>query len=231
MAWQKWLNLRVTIPIITIPYNVKRYLLIGGAVIILIAVAGSVIVVSRSILSSASAPVPAPQPIQVIPLRQPATPSAVPANTPLPPVVSSPSARPVSPVASNTMIGSWTVTGSGSVSVTPSFSADKKSLNLDFQSSSFSTVTSISYTLAYAADPSVSQVIKGTITPASETPTTNGSQSTIRKAVVLGTCSGTSCTYDTNPRNFNLKVIVKANNGLTVYLITLTLTSIPTTGL
>ncbi|MBI3887618.1 hypothetical protein HY310_00945 [Candidatus Microgenomates bacterium] len=121
----------------------------------------------------------------------------------------------------------WTISGSGDVTVSPKFSTDNKTLTLDFLSRNFSRITAVDYNLSYIADPQVTQVVKGSFAPNSEVAAGEVSGVPyLRKTVTLGTCSGQNCVYDTNPRGFTLKVQVKTNNGLSVYLITLTLTSI-----
>lgn len=209
-----------------LPYELRKFLLIGLSIVVLVAVVGSVVVVGRSILSSASTTVASPSATpQMLPFRQPATPSAFPSITPI-----ATDAGQTSIPTSTT--GGWSVTGSGDVTVVPNFGTNNKSLDVDFQSQNFSKIPSISYTLSYTADPAVSRVIKGTVTPASESVFNQGTISPyIRKTIALGTCSGANCVYDTNSRSFNLKVIVKTNGGLKAYLITLTRANLPDLGL
>ncbi len=122
-----------------------------------------------------------------------ATPAASPVTSPSP-----------TPVFSNSPIPT------GQVNTSTSLSTDKKTFTINFLSTTdFAGITSISYTLTYTAD-SGQQKVTGTITVASETIATNSDgQQYIRKTVTVGTCSGTNCTYDTNPKNFRLSLSIQ----------------------
>lgn len=100
---------------------------------------------------------------------------------------------------------------SGTITTKTSLSADKTMLAVDFIAANFTSFTSIAYTVTYTADVSAvatTKNIQGTFSPAGTLIT--GYQSTgypyIRKTFTLGTCSGTNCTYDTNPRTFTVAI-------------------------
>lgn len=200
----------------------RKYIIIGVIILVVGAVVASVVVVGKTLLSNAATPAPTnTQPVIRIPPPTPdniASPTAI-TNTA--PTSQMSTADLINQAANGTTTNSsttstgWTVVGSGDVTVTPQLSIDGKSLNLNFSSTNFSKITDISYSLSYIADPQVTKFVKGSFSPA-------GQPSPILKVVPLGTCSGTNCVYDANPRGFTLKVLVKTNNGLSVYLITLT---------
>lgn len=100
---------------------------------------------------------------------------------------------------------------SGTVTTKTSLSADKTMLAVDFIAANFTSFTSITYTVTYTVDVSAvatTKNIQGTFSPAGTLIT--GYQSNgypyIRKTFTLGTCSGSTCTYDTNPRTFTVSV-------------------------
>lgn len=111
----------------------------------------------------------------------------------------------------------WKYSGYRDVIVTPSASADKKYLYLDFESENFSEVASISYTLLYKAS-GLSQSAKATFAP-------SGTQK-IRKEIFLGVCSSGVCTAYTSPANFELTVQSTRDDSEVVYEQTLTKTSL-----
>lgn len=204
----------------------RKFLIIGGISLVVLGVIASVIVIGRTLLSNAATPAPTnTQPVIRIPPPTPdtiASPTAI-NNLPAPASKMSTAellglAATTSGTTTPTLTNGWTVVGSGDVTVTPQLSADKQSLNLNFQSGNFSKITDISYSLSYIADPGVTKLVKGNFSP-------TGQSSPLIKVVALGTCSGANCLYDTNPRSFTLKVLVKTNYGLNVYLLTLTSSS------
>lgn len=198
----------------TVSPRAKKILL----VVIIVAAAGGVIVtgivVTRTILSKASE-LPAAPPVTVTKLAPPAAPpkTATAAPTPLPekPKTPAPAQTPTTPAAPAKTSTGWIVTGSGNVDITPSLSPDLKNLYVDFGGTGINTVTGMDYALTYTAYPNLPRSIRGNFT----SPYT-------RKVVPLGTCSNTTCIYDTTPTGFVLKVLVKTNNGVTVNLKTLT---------
>lgn len=199
-----------------IPDNIKKYLIIGIVVLAIGGVVTSVAVVGNSLLSKATSPAPAPAP-QIVRIPTPApqniaSPAAVSAEIPVsetPPVI-----NPSEPVTTN----GWIITGSSLVTVAPQFASDKKSLIVDFQSNNYSQINNVEYSLTYTADPQIVQLIKNNFVPLS---------AATRKSIPLGTCSGTNCVYDANPRGFTLRVLVKSNNSLSINLVTLTYASSP----
>ncbi|MCL4397944.1 hypothetical protein M1403_02865 [Patescibacteria group bacterium] len=194
-------------------------------IVVIIVAAGGVIAtgvaVTRSILSKASESEPTP-PTTVVKLAPPgapaktSTPSAAPTTLTNRPA---PAATPAATPASTTTSTGWTVTGTGNVDITPTFSFDLKNLYVDFAGADLNLVTGMDYSLSYTADPNIPRLVKGSF-----------SAPFTRKAIPLGTCSGTACVYDTNPAGFVLRVLVKTNNGLTVNLKTLTFAGAPTAG-
>lgn len=103
---------------------------------------------------------------------------------------------------------------SGDVDVATALSTDKTTLAIDFIALSFTPISTITYTITYTADVSglaTPKSIQGTFAPA--TVLVTGYKTTgypyIRKTFTLGTCSGSICTYDTNPRNFSVSASVK----------------------
>lgn len=95
----------------------------------------------------------------------------------------------------------------GDVDVETVLSTDRTTLAVDFITVSFTTINTITYTITYTADVSgvaTTKNIQGSFSPA--TVLVTGYKTTgypyIRKTFTLGTCSGTTCTYDTNPRSF-----------------------------
>lgn len=192
--------------------NIKKYLIIGG---IAVAVGGVIVttaVVGQSFLSKASSPTPAPAP-QIIRIPAPA-PQNIASPTAVPTEISEPVVAPSEPITVN----GWIVTGSSLMTIAPQFALDKKSLIVDFQSNNYSRVNNVEYSLTYTADPQIVQLVKDNFVPLS---------TATRKTIPLGTCSGASCIYDTNPRGFTLRVLVKSNNSLSVNLVTLTYASSP----
>ena len=112
------------------------------------------------------------------------------------------------PVTSNSVLAS------GDVDVATALSTDKTTLAIDFIALSFTPISTITYTITYTADVSglaTPKSIQGTFAPA--TVLITGYKTTgypyIRKTFTLGTCSGSTCTYDTNPRNFSVSASVK----------------------
>lgn len=196
----------------TITPGAKKVLIIVGVVLVIGAVMGSALVVGRSILSNAASttpPVEKPRVPPPVPPRSATNSATTPKAAPKATVSAEPKTKPTTaPVDRN----GWTLTGAGDVDVYPAFSTDLKTLNVDFKSTSFFMVTAIDYSLSYGADNAITRLVKGSLNPATGT----------RASIVLGTCSGGACVYDNNPHDFTLKVMVKSNNGLSVYLETLT---------
>jgi flagellar basal body-associated protein FliL len=97
----------------------------------------------------------------------------------------------------------------GQVDVSTILSTDRKTLGIFFKSSSnFSGINSISYSVIYTTD-NGQQNVKGVVTIASETITTDSEgKKSIQKNITVGTCSGGTCTYDANPKNFRVVVLL-----------------------
>lgn len=99
----------------------------------------------------------------------------------------------------------------GTVTTKTSLSADKTMLAVDFIAANFASFTNITYTITYTVDVSAvatTKNIQGTFAPAGVLVTgyqPNG-YPYIRKIFTLGTCSGSACTYDSNPRSFTVTV-------------------------
>ncbi len=122
------------------------------------------------------------------------------------PAASSPAATKTTTTTTPSQSGSTLIPG-GQVNTSTSLSTDKKTFTINFLSSSdFAGITTISYSLTYTSDGG-SRGVTGNVTVAAETIATNSNgQQYIRKELTVGSCSGTSCTYDTNPKNFRLSV-------------------------
>lgn len=90
----------------------------------------------------------------------------------------------------------------GQVDVSSALSTDKKTLVVNFKSSTnFSGIISISYTVTYDSG-GLKRSLQGDITA-------DHSVNIISKSLTLGTCSGTNCVYDSNPTNFRVSVTTK----------------------
>lgn len=120
-------------------------------------------------------------------------------------------AAPATTTQTTTTTPTTTTLPSGTVTTKTSLSADKTMLAVDFIAANFTSFTSITYTVTYTVDVSAvatTKNIQGTFSPAGTLIT--GYQSNgypyIRKTFTLGTCSGSACTYDTNPRTFTVSV-------------------------
>ena len=95
----------------------------------------------------------------------------------------------------------WKYTGVREVTVIPSFSSDGKTLYIDFQRTTFNNIASITYELTYyTGSNSTKRVDGGTFDPSGDP---DGS---IRKQIVLGTCSKGVCTYYDNTHDYSLLV-------------------------
>lgn len=119
-----------------------------------------------------------------------------------------------SATTTTTAIATVTNLTPGDINTTTALSTDKTTFLIDFIALSFQPISLINYTINYTADASGSATaksIKGSFAPASVLITgykTNG-YPYIRKSFTLGTCSGTACTYDTNPRTFSVTISAK----------------------
>lgn len=87
------------------------------------------------------------------------------------------------------------------VKASVSFRPDRRGLLINF--SGFGNITSVTYTLTYAAD-GISQGAMGTVTPA-----TAGEQ----REVLFGTCSHGVCRYHSNIKNARLVIDSKLSSG------------------
>lgn len=121
------------------------------------------------------------------------------------------SATTTTPIATTSPTTTTTTTStpsiaSGQVSTKTGLSTDQKTYIITFLSSNnFAGIRSITYGLTYTAN-SGAKGINGTVTVASATITSDSGYQAIRKELTLGTCSGTSCVYDSNPKGFRLSV-------------------------
>lgn len=123
----------------------------------------------------------------------------------------------------------WAFTSDGGdVSIIPYFTASRKYVEIDFIAIDFANITNISYTLSYDSDSlSTQKGADGEFTPGlGELYSQTYGKNYYRKEISLGTCSGTVCTFDLNPRNFLLSVKVTTKNSA-ILTTTLTLTKIP----
>jgi hypothetical protein len=202
--------------------ELKKILIIVLVVVALGGVVATGVAVTRSIFSKAS-DIPEETVASVPKLAPPKTPSktATPAAAPKP-VSSTPT--PATPSAgatpTTTVENGWTTYGTGLVSAVLSFSTDYQNLYVDFASSSFAVVSSIDYSLTYEDSAATVRLIRGTVVPSGGT--------IARKVIALGTCSGTTCTYDAGAHNFVFRMLTKTNGGLTVNLKTYSLAALPT---
>lgn len=142
----------------------------------------------------------------------------------LPSTQSTPSAQPASFAApqtaaqqvatSSTAISTVTNLSPGDIGIETALSTDRTTFVADFVATSFTPISLITYSISYTADASGSATAKninGSFAPA--TVLVTGYKSTgypyIRKSFTLGTCSGVTCTYDTNPRSFSVSASAK----------------------
>lgn len=117
---------------------------------------------------------------------------------------------PVATPPASTLAPSSAPTLGLALSVVPStsVSADLKTYYIKFLSSDFTKVSAVSYTFKYETDNAATpKAVTGTFNPSLVTADGYESgKSYIMRVIVLGVCSGGTCTYDPNPRNFQLFV-------------------------
>lgn len=174
----------------------------------------------KFILSSSAAPAPATTRIPPLLTQKTASKSAA-AKTPTTPAPTAslitPSTAPATAPAV-TAVNGWTVTGSSSVNIIPTFTASRKELYLDFESANFSGVTSVEYNLTYEIATSTTlKAISGSFNPTAVQITgTRGTKQYVRRIITLGTCSQSVCSYDSDPHNFTLTVTIDSTDSPTL---------------
>ncbi len=146
----------------------------------------------------------------------PATPKATKDSSPPP---AAPEPDPLPPTSSEPLhtTPGWSYSGTGGVDVTVTPNSSKNTLFVDFESDSFTNISSIEYLLTYDATSSgPARGVQGTISsPSLLTPTGKyDNRPYIRRSITLGTCSRKACTYDLTPQNFKLTVTTRYKTGV-----------------
>jgi hypothetical protein len=189
----------------------------GNATTILLIVALIVGVASTILIIAVarSSPQPTTKATSLVP-DQPLLPS-VPKSTPssqakFTPPTASPTV--VAPATSSAALTTVTNLSPGDVDTYTALSTDKTTFLIDFIATSFQPISLITYTINYTADVSgtaTAKSIQGSFAPNSVLITgyKPSGYPYIRKSFTLGVCSGVTCTYDTNPRNFSVTVATK----------------------